>query len=87
MSAFHCVTVVGLAWSYHVDAEARREVELWLRDADGPPTLDVMTIYGEDVTLVRGFVASLHSTSPLTRKLDRELAKAINDEIPIEERG
>jgi len=84
--AFHSVRVLGQEFGYHIDDDARREIELWLQHAPNP-ALDVVTIYGEEVTLVRGMVVSIHSTTPESRRLDREHARAIQEEVPIEERG
>ncbi len=86
---YHCIAVSGMAFAFHVDSDVRREVEHWLarREEDGPyPTLDIVTIYGEDVTLVRAHILNLYSSTTESRRLDREQVKALREEQPVEER-
>lgn len=81
---FHVVCMAGV--SLHIDAPTRREVERWLGDADFGLTLDVMSLYGEDVTLIRDRVQTVYSTTAESRRRDREHARLLRDEVPVEER-
>lgn len=70
-----------------VDGDTRKEVESWLRDTghDGDPpapTLEIIDLYGEEVTLVRGAPYLLSSSSPEGRARDR-----IHDTALEAERG
>jgi hypothetical protein len=68
----HHVVMFGAGTIIHVDSEVRREIEVWLKSSD-ERTLDITTILGEDVTLVRDKVNGIWSCTPATRAADRAL--------------
>lgn len=87
-SDYHVIFCPGV--SLFVDAGVRREVERWLSgqgSTGGNETLDVVSIYDEEVTLVRGMVITIASSTPKSRRLDREHGKLLQEEIPLEDRA
>jgi hypothetical protein len=86
----HCLRLSDVGFTFWIDADARREVERWLRGAgpfDGDNTLDVVTIHGEDLTLIHGKVVGIWSSTVQSRASERNMNRQLEDEVPVSERG